>query len=372
MRLSRGSLACIAASALAGLVYLNALHNPFIYDDNRTILDNASLLNLGDLRAIVWHDITRPLVNLTYAIDRRLWGPQPFGFHLTSVLLHMLNVCLLFLLARRLAEDRNLRRGPIASRSIHPDAAAFAAAALFAVHPLMTQAVGYISGRSEVLCTSFFLAALLAGRRWLLRGGAAMWLLTWVLWIASLLTKETGAMLPFVLLCLDRLILNGTTADHRRRLVRLHLPLLSVAIVGALGRAAVLFMFEQPAGEAIRWLAAFDAAIVIWRYALLLLLPIGQSIFHEIVPVTSVLELRALASVAGLALVLALAWRTRQRMPTLGLAIAWFLLLLLPFFGSDGDRLERRHGRAPGLSRERRTLPDGGSPGRLVDVRSGG
>jgi Flp pilus assembly protein TadD len=347
MRLSRGLLAGIAASLLAGLVYLNALHNPFIYDDHRTIVDNGSLISLRDLRAIVWHDITRPLVNLSYAIDRRLWGLEPFGFHLTSVLLHMLNVCLLFLLARRLAEDRNLRRGQIASRSIHPDAAAFAAASLFAVHPLMTQAVGYISGRSEVLCASFFLAALLTGRRWLLSGGGTWWLLTWALWIASLLTKETGVMLPFVLLGLDRLMLDETPADHRRRFVRLHLPLLVIAVTGAIVRVAVLVMFEQPAGEAIRWLAALDAATVIWRYALLLLLPIGQSVFHEIVPVTSVLEPRALLSVAGLVLVLTLAWRARQRMPTLAMAIAWFVLLLLPssvlmVMDSSGDMAEHR------------------------------
>jgi Flp pilus assembly protein TadD len=211
----------------------------------------------------------------------------------------------------------------------------------------MTQAVAYISGRSEVLCASFFLAAILWGRRWLLTGGAAPWLMTWAFWIAALLTKETAIMLPFVLLCLDRLVLAGTPDEQRTRVWRLHLPLLAVAIAGALGRAAVFVMLEQPPGEGIRWLAALDAANVLWRYALLLILPIGQSIFHAIVPVNSVFEPRALASLAGLVVVLALAWVARRHTPIVSLGVTWFLLLLLPssalmVMDSSGDMSEHR------------------------------
>ena len=75
------------------------------------------------------------------------------GFHVTNVLLHMLNVVLLFQLAWRFEKGRLL--------------AAFAASTLLAVHPMMTEAVGYISGRSEVLCATFFMLAMMSGRRWL-------------------------------------------------------------------------------------------------------------------------------------------------------------------------------------------------------------
>src|SRR5262245_42491315 len=102
-RLDLGALvAGGAAAAMAISVYLTALHNPFVYDDYHTVIENASIRNgVTNLRAIFWHDVTRPLVNLSYAVDRTLWGPAPFGFHLTSVLLHALNVVLLFCLARR-------------------------------------------------------------------------------------------------------------------------------------------------------------------------------------------------------------------------------------------------------------------------------
>src|SRR5713101_4374894 len=151
----RGRRLALVAAGLGGLVYLNALHNPFVYDDYRTIVDNGSIQTLLQPRAIVMHEPTRPLVNLSYAIDRALWGAAPFGFHLTNLLLHVLNVGLLFLIARRLVEDQQrtqssepgvLNAEP-ETRNLQPRplAVAFAAAALFAVHPMMTEAVGYIS-----------------------------------------------------------------------------------------------------------------------------------------------------------------------------------------------------------------------------------
>src|SRR5207249_190081 len=123
--------------------------------------------------------------------------PGPFGFHLTNVLLHMANVVLLFVLAHRLAEDRLRRKSTTAP---NPDVVALTAAVLFAVHPMMTEAVGYISGRSEVLCGTFFLVAFLYARGWMLGGPKSWWLLTVALWVAAVASKEIGVVLPFVLL----------------------------------------------------------------------------------------------------------------------------------------------------------------------------
>src|SRR5438128_1712278 len=228
-----------AAALLAGLVYLNALHNPFVYDDYRTIVENVSVQSPGSFRAIVLHDITRPIVNLSYAADRALWGAQPFGFHVTSVLLHMLNVVLLYQLAWRFAEDlmsASTARGPVVAGT---------AAVLFAVHPMMTEAVGYISGRSEVLCATLFLLALMSGRRWL-RGDGAIWaLLSIGLWIVALASKEIAAMFPFVLACYDWLVAPGTHVQKRRRMLTVHLPIVTIALLSAVIRLAVFARVEN-------------------------------------------------------------------------------------------------------------------------------
>jgi tetratricopeptide (TPR) repeat protein len=307
--------------ALAGLVYLNALHNPFVYDDHHTVVANESITRLTNLRAIVLHDVTRPLVNLSYAVDHAMSGTQPFGFHVTSVLLHMLSVALLFVFARRLPASEANRRGALA---------AFAAAALLAVHPMMTEAVGYVSGRSEVLCAVFFLLALMAGERWLRGGGAAWGATTIVLWLASLATKELGAMFPFVLLAYDRLVIPATPDERRRRLLTIHLPLIGTAVVAGLIRVAILTRIESPGEAGLHWSYALVAADALRRYAGLMFYPAGQTIFHEVARTDSLLQWRAIAALLFVAAMLWLAWRVRRSAAVVSFGILWFLLLLTP------------------------------------------
>ena len=75
----------------------------------RLILENRSLAELNNLAAIVWRDVMRPLINISYAMDLRIWGPRPLGFHITNVLLHGVNVLWVFYLARALALDAGRR-----------------------------------------------------------------------------------------------------------------------------------------------------------------------------------------------------------------------------------------------------------------------
>ena len=98
-------LASIAA-AYSGLIYLNALHNPYVYDDNRTVQNNASIESITNIRHIVFREVTRPVVNFSYALDRAIWPEQPYGHHVTSVFLHVVNVLLVFHLAWVATLDR--------------------------------------------------------------------------------------------------------------------------------------------------------------------------------------------------------------------------------------------------------------------------
>lgn len=362
---SRGAaLACGAAAVLGGLVYLNALHNPFVYDDYHTILTNTSIGRVTDLRAIVLHDVTRPLVNLSYALDRALWGEQPFGFHVTSVLLHVLTVALLFALTRRLA-------GPMA---------AFAAAALLAVHPMMTEAVGYVSGRSEVLCAVFFLLALMAGHRWLHGDGAKWGGLTIALWAATLATKELGAMFPFVLLGYDLLVVRPAPIERRRRLLAVHLPLIGTAVLAGLIRVVILTRIESPGQAGIHWTYVLIAADVVRRYLGLMVNPTGQALFHEVARIDGAFEWRAAFALLAVAAVAALACTLRRVDGVASFGIVWFLVLLVPsaaltvldqgepmaehrvylaacgLFLAAGEGLARLHGWAAGAGRGMRRL----------------
>ncbi len=347
----------LAAALMAGLVYLNALSNPFVYDDQRVIVDNLAIRSLSNVRALLLHDRFRPVVNITYAIDYAVWGPGPFGFHVTSVLFHVANVLMLFVLMRKLAGDAESSRlaadrpeaaggkksglkaaskRPTETRDwddgihMHANAAAFAAAAVWAVHPLMTQAVGYLSGRSEVVCAFFFLAALLCLHPWV-TGGRRAWLaLAIACWLLALGSKEVAVMLPFVLMAYERLLLGPSDAGARRRAVRVYLPMLAFVALAGAARMAVFVGVENASRANFSWANLLVGMDVIRRYVSLMFLASPQSIFHTAQVVTSAMRPVVMLDAAWMIALGLLAWRVHRRAPVVTFGTLWFLLMLLP------------------------------------------
>lgn len=317
------------AAVSSGLSYLNALNNPFVYDDIRMVLQNPSIQDVTAVRSIVFREVTRPLVNFSYAIDRAIWGVEPVGFHLTSVLLHTLNVWLLFTLMWRLADDRLNRTGGGAA-PVRVTAAAFAAAAAFGLHPMMTQAVGYVSGRPEVLCGTFFLLALLTGRRWLFEGATRWLALTLGLWVAAMASKEVAALWPIVFLLYDQLFGPTEPEAARRRLWRLHVPLVAATLVAGAARVAVLVWVENPLEAAFHPEFLLLEALATWKYAQLLVAPINQSVFHQMAAPAGGWSGPLVAAAAALGIWAVAVWLVRRREPLLTLGTYWFLLLLMP------------------------------------------
>ena len=331
---------CAVAVCLGALVYLNALSNPFVFDDQVHVVDNAALRTPGSLLPLLVSDRFRPLVNLSYALDFYVWELDPVGYHLTSLLLHCLNVALFFFLCLALLEDTARLRGgerPAGVDLFDPGRrkilTALAVAATFAVHPLLTEGVGYISGRAEILCATFFMLAFFGLRRSLLGGGRRWLVLGLLALVLGLGTKELCAMLPLVLLLYDRLILARTEEDPaaaRRRLHRLHLPLVGLVLLAGAARVVALIWFEYdalPRPVTQNLLMQFS---VIWRYIFLVLLPWGQSVVHQVRPVASVADPVALGAGAALVAVITLTVILRRQAPLAVLGVAWFFLLLAP------------------------------------------
>lgn len=153
----------VILAAAAG-VYAPFLDHPFQYDDQAKILDNRKL---GDPMAYFAafanpgysEDAARLVPNLSLSLDWHLFGWKPFGYHLTNLLLHLLNVCLVAFFGRTLLA----RAGQDAS------CVPLLAAAIFALHPLQSEAVLYNNARPNLIVTAFYLAALIA----VLRGDCA-------------------------------------------------------------------------------------------------------------------------------------------------------------------------------------------------------
>lgn len=166
--------ALFAVLALTTLAYANSFGAVPQYDDYNVIVDEAAVQSLA-----AWRESMpgiRPLLKLSYALNNS-WGALA-GWHALNLLLHLLNAALVLALLRRLLPGL--------------PAAALAGALLFALHPVNTEAVTMLSGRSVSLMSLFFLASVLAqldGRTLLSLLGLA----------AAVATRETALALPAVL-----------------------------------------------------------------------------------------------------------------------------------------------------------------------------
>ena len=315
-----------AIAAVGALVYVNALGNPFVYDDHRLIIENTSLKNLLGWRAIVYHDIARPLVNLSYAIDYAIWrGANPVGFHLTNLAIHVVNVLLLYNLAIALADDHAIARHE-SGRARHT--AATATALLFALHPALTQPVGFVSARAELLCALFLMLAFTAARRAMRGGPLWLWAPALGSWLLALGCKEIAVMFPFALLAYDYLVAPTDQAERRRRFWRLHAPFIGATLLVGMVRAAILMTVEH-SNPVVRFRFALVELDVFRRYLQLLLLPRHQTIFHAIDPIQSVAEPHALIGLAVAIAFVFVIWKLR-RQDVVSFGLAWFALLLVP------------------------------------------
>ena len=168
-------------------VYLNSFKGVFQFDDYNVIVDHGAVHSWSAYLAGLPRGI-RPLLKLTYTLN---WtsGLGLFGYHLVNVGLHAANAVMLFRLASTIG-------GPSASRFV-----TLLPALLFAVHPVQTEAVTYISGRSVSLMAFFYLGSLLAYLRGRERGSRfLLYLASPILFLLAAASKEVAVTLPFALI----------------------------------------------------------------------------------------------------------------------------------------------------------------------------
>jgi hypothetical protein len=173
-------------AAIAVVAYLPSLAGPFHFDDYNVIVDYPTVHSWSTLFERAGAGV-RAVLKASYVLNWTL-DPGPLGFHLVNIALHAVNTVLIFFVGRSLIPD-NVR-----NYSVSP---ALLAALLFALHPMQTEAVTYISGRSSSLMAIFYLGALLA----YLRG--AHWTISSLLFVLAVATRETAVTLPAALLLIE-------------------------------------------------------------------------------------------------------------------------------------------------------------------------
>jgi tetratricopeptide (TPR) repeat protein len=354
----RGAIAaCLLLALTTLLLYLPATRNGFVnLDDNEYIIDNTHVTSGITWAGIVWaFRITgyasnwHPLTWLSHALDCQLYGLNPAGHHLTSVLLHVVDSVLVLLLFRQMTGSL--------WRSLY-------VAALFAWHPLHVESVAWASERKDVLSTFFWLLTTMAYVRYVHETNQALnpppnlepkpsrrpqrwrfYILALVLFALGLMSKPMLVTLPCTLLLLDFWPLRRTSARLApeeqpallslpwTRLILEKIPFFLLAFAASL----ITYSVQQHAGavssleEVSLARRAGNAAVAYLQYVLKVIWPSHLAALYPYPRHQSIILI--LIALVFLLVCSGLALLATKRRPYLFTGWFWFLGTLVPTIG---------------------------------------
>jgi tetratricopeptide (TPR) repeat protein len=338
-----------AVLVLAGaLVYANSLSGVFTFDDEVSVVGNSSIRSLSDSLTPPERGepvAGRPLVNLTFAINYAAGGLDVRGYHIVNVALHIACALLLFGLVRRALTGH---LPPSTGQHV-----AFAAALIWVVHPLNTEAVNYVSQRTELMMAFFYLLTLYANARTAKREGgrgkgeggkrkgeagtsygvsglSRTWVaIAFAACAAGMACKEVMVTAPVLVILYDRTFVYGSFKDALAARWKFYLALASTWLLLA-------FLIRS----APRWESAgFSTGISVWTYLLNQTVMIVTYLRTALWPVGLVFDygepqMLTPADVAPygviILLLLALTVFALKKYPSLGFPAAAFFIILAP------------------------------------------
>src|SRR5437899_5931635 len=364
---NRRVVTAIVLVFLAMIVWVSfgqALRHDFLgYDDQRYVIQNAWVTNgltpggikwaFTHVHASNWH----PLTTISHMLDCQLYGLQPWGHHLTNILLHATAAILLFFALRELTASGDAvagigdagrdQRSRLQRGSLWPSVLV---AAVFAVHPLRVESVAWVSERKDVLSGVFFMLTLWAYARYARSDAPSLfrYLIVVVLFALGLMCKPTLVTLPFVLLLLDYWPLGkvrplsssgrGETASRWKRrntlswLMIEKVPLFALSaapcVATLLAQKQALDMsikvpIEERLGNALISYVAYVGQMI-WPAHLAVLYPYPEDNL-KVPQVIVALLLLLMISVAFFL------WR--KKYPFLLIGWLWYLVMLIPMIG---------------------------------------
>ena len=327
------ALAAFTLAALTFIIYFNAIGNGFVWDDHQQIVLNSKLRPATPLSDIFTSDIRfahqdlgvqnhtyRPLQMLTYRMVAAAFGFGPTPFHLCNIALAIVCVLATFAVFLLLMEDTFM---------------AFAAASLFAVYPIHTEAVDWIAASPDLGCALFFLLAFalfLGARR--THPNPGHWLLPFLsiaAYAISMLWKETAVVFP-VLVGVYVLVVEKPTASRLRAALKTSAAYWVVLATYLVLRFRVLGGLAT--GQRIWDLSpvqfTLTAAHLMLSYWQKLALPFQLNAYYLFSPIRSLSDPRAIATIVLVPVAIAASVYLVRRAPLAAFAALWVFLTLLP------------------------------------------
>jgi hypothetical protein len=290
-----------------------------IYDDPEYVTENLNVLHGVTLSGISWafssiyQSNWHPLTWLSHMLDAQLYGLNPVGHHLTSLLLHIANSLLVLIVLRRMTGD--LWKSALV-------------ALLFAVHPLHVESVAWVAERKDLLCALFWLLTMQAYLFYTELPGWRRYLLLLGTFALGIMSKPMIVTLPCVLLLLDYWPLH-----RNKRIGQLILEKIPLLVMSA-GCSIITYRAQLGCGRSVihdlpaqmNALQAYAGYLVktVWPVKLAVLYPFDES---ALTPLRSVG-----AALVILSITIATVTQIRKR-PYLCVGWFWFLIALLPVIG---------------------------------------
>jgi Tfp pilus assembly protein PilF len=333
-RLKRPDLAISVFLILAtAVVFWQLFTHDFVsIDDNVYVTDNPQVQSGVTAESIKWAFTTfyaefwHPLTWLSLMIDAQIYGSRPGGYHLTNLLLHILNTLLLYFFLRKATGERWQ--------------SAFVAA-LFALHPLHVESVAWIAQRKDLLSTFFWLLALWSYSHFVEQPNLSRYGCALVFFILGLMSKPMLITLPFTLLLLDywpfcRFQYKGSWRSFARDVwpyIREKLPFFAIA-----ASAVIVTYSAQKYGGGLNSLnpyslfdrianALISYGVYIWK----MIWPQNLAFFYPFPDNLPVWQVIATALALGFSTALAL--KLKNNRPYFIFGWLWYLGTLVPVIG---------------------------------------
>ncbi len=312
---------------LAFAVYANSFRNQFVLDDLELVVNNPlieSRQNIIDIFKVglfpavpLAENFYRPVQSLTLKFDYLLWRKNPFGYHITNTLIHTINAILIFSIVLLITHNRRI---------------AMIASVLFAVHPIHTAAVTYISGRADPLVALFGLTSLSFFIIYSEFKRILYYLASVVFFILALLSKEISLVLPLLFILYDICFLKKEKKTNVINFwIKRYAIYIFIVIAYILLRASVFNFSSFLQIGKLDFTARFLTACYIFlNYLKLLILPFGLHIDRTIQPIVSIFSPYCFAKVVILAVLGYAFIKSYKISKIIFFASAWFLINFIP------------------------------------------
>lgn len=320
-------------------VYFNSLENQFVFDDESVIQTNSSLTTLSSIPKYFtgddgFHKVIgkyyRPVVSTSYNIDYAIWGLNPFGFHLTNIIIHLIaTLILLRLLQLIFIKQKNVKL------------IALLGTLIFAVHPIHTEAVSWVSGRTDSFFTIFFFASFLYYLKFTgypdFENKNNKYLYISLIYFAfGLLTKEMIVTLPVILILFDYTLRQKSFKELLSSyknylyffiLTFIYLIIRYLALKDIPDRNSYMYFIGD---NFITVFATMIKTIPVYFKLLFYPHPLLYHYNGYLPDSNSLFEFNVIFSIIFVAGLLFFAFRSRKDFPVLSFCIFFFLISLLP------------------------------------------